>query len=68
MPNYYVNSNAQTNGDHEVHETGCTQGADPENQVSLGYHGSCHGAVAQAKQRYPTANGCAYCCEDCNTG
>ena len=68
MPHYYVNSNAQNNGDHEVHESGCTQGADPENQVSLGYHASCQSAVAQAKLTYPTANGCAFCSPDCNTG
>ncbi len=23
MPNYHVNKNAQSNGDHEVHENGC---------------------------------------------
>lgn len=68
MPYYYVNTNAQPNGDHEVHENGCTQGANPENQMSLGYHASCHGAVAEAKKTYSTANGCAYCCEACNTG
>ena len=68
MPNYYVNTNAQPNGDHEVHENGCTQGANPENQMDLGWHSSCYGAVAQAKLTYPTANGCAYCCPDCNTG
>ena len=60
VPHYYVNKNAQTNGDHEVHESGCRQGAAQSNQLSLGYHASCHGAVAQAKQTYPTANGCAY--------
>jgi hypothetical protein len=68
VPYYYVNSNAQPNGDHEVHENGCTQGADPENQVKLGSFSSCHGAVAEAKKAYSTANGCAYCCPACNTG
>jgi hypothetical protein len=68
MPSYYVNRNAQPNGDHEVHETGCTQGADAANQMALGFHSSCHGAVTEAKETYPTANGCAYCCEACNTG
>jgi hypothetical protein len=24
MPNYFVNDNAQSNGDHEVHQDGCT--------------------------------------------
>jgi len=68
MPFYYVNANAQSNGDHEVHETGCTQGADAKNQESLGWHLDCKGAVTEAKKSHSTANGCAYCCPDCNTG
>ena len=68
MPYYYVNKNAQANGDHEVHESGCGQGANPENRLGLGYHATCRGAVAEAKRTYPRANGCAYCCPDCNTG
>lgn len=70
MPNYCVNSNAQSNGDHEVHDLASTKGCLPSarNQVSLGYFGSCTGAVTEAKRRgYSTANGCAYCAAACNT-
>jgi hypothetical protein len=69
MPYYCVNTNAQANGDHEVHNTGtCTRLPKPEHQLALGYHETCKGAVQQAKRSYSTANGCYYCCPDCNTG
>lgn len=69
MPNYCVNMNAQSNGDHEVHDTGsCTRLPLASNRMDLGYHASCAGAVQQAKKSYSTANGCAYCSPACNTG
>lgn len=70
MPYYCVNSNAQSNGDYEVHDLATRQGCLPDqrNQVSLGYHGSCSDAVAAAKRRgYRTANGCAWCVPGCHT-
>lgn len=57
MPHYIVNKNAQFNsGDHEVHLTprsSCTgpRYPLPENQVSLGSHPTCHGAVREANAR-----------------
>ncbi len=69
MPKFCVNKNAQENGDHEVHVEGA--GAcmpDPENQLDLGIHASCHTAVAKAKETYSQSNGCAFCCPACNTG
>lgn len=70
MPNYCVNTNAQSNGDHEVHDLSTTTGCLPaaHNRVDLGYHASCEGAVAEAKRRgYSRANGCATCCPRCHT-
>lgn len=71
MPNFIVNSNPQTNGDHEVHNTttGCTEMPLPQNQVALGQHNSCREAVASAKSKWPTEriNGCFYCCRECHT-
>ena len=71
MPNFVVNKNAQDNGDHEVHEknSGCGHMPAIENQIDLGFHSSCHGAVSEAKSRYPDAsiNGCYYCCNPCHT-
>lgn len=71
MPNFIVNRNAQSNGDHEVHDatTGCSHMPQPENQVDLGAHTSCHGAVTKAKSSWPEnrINGCYYCCNSCHT-
>jgi len=69
MPSYYVNKNAQPNGDHEVHEIGsdCGHEPNPENRISLGAHDSCVGAVQAARGRFGKVNGCYYCCELCHT-
>jgi len=64
---YYVNKNAQSNGDHEVHDSGCSFLPDPNNRIYLGDYSSCHGAVRKAKEYYSKADGCYYCCNDCHT-
>lgn len=66
MPQYYVNRNAQENGDHEVHEETCTYLPAPANRIALGWHPSCHGAVAKAREYYVRADGCAKCCPACH--
>lgn len=62
MPDFILNSNPQTNGDHEVHNTttGCAYMPLASNQIALGYHQDCRGAVAEAKRRWPghRINGC----------
>lgn len=74
MPYYIVNSNRQSNGDYEVHLTprwSCSSPRYPnsENQVSLEFHTTCHGAVREAKRLgYGSANGCFYCAHACHTG
>lgn len=67
--NYYVvNTEAQPNGDHEVHKKNdCKHLPNPENRKDLGYFQSCRGAVAEAKKTYPKANGCYYCCNECHS-
>lgn len=71
MPAFIINKNAQSNGDHEVHNTstGCHYMPRPENQIDLGNHPTCHGAVTLAKRQWPNAriNGCYYCCNACHT-
>lgn len=70
MPQYYVNTNKQANGDNEVHRTdevGCPNPALPSNRVDLGFHSSCRGAVSEAKRRGYNANGCYYCANECHT-
>lgn len=65
---YYVNKNAQTNGDHEVHNSGCSFLSDQQNRLYLGTFDSCGPAAAEAKRTYPSSNGCFFCSRACNTG
>lgn len=67
MAKYYVNSNAQSNGDHEVHKEGCSYMPSTENRLYLGDFITCQGAVLEAKKRYPKSNGCYYCSNACHT-
>ena len=68
MARYYVNDNAQANGDHEVHKEGCEWLEKVASKTYLGEFDSCHGAVAKAKRDcYASSDGCAYCCPACHT-
>jgi hypothetical protein len=67
MDAYYVNKNAQPNGDHEVHKDGCAWMPEPQHKMYLGYFSNCHDAVKEAKKTFPTtADGCHYCCPECD--
>lgn len=68
MKRYYVNKTAQSNGDHEVHHEDCLHLPELENREYLGRYSSCFGAIVEAKDRYPKANSCKYCSEECYTG
>jgi hypothetical protein len=67
MAYYYVNKNAQSNGDHEVHKSGCGHMPSVENRKYLGDFYSCSSAVTEAKKTYSKANGCYFCSNDCHT-
>lgn len=67
MASYYVNKNAQSNGDHEVHKSGCSHMPNTENRLYLGDYTNCSDAVKKAKQTYSQSNGCYYCCNACHT-
>lgn len=67
MHRYYVNKNAQDNGDHEVHQQGCDFLPQPENRIYLGTFSSCHEAVVAARQHYSQVNGCYFCSRECHT-
>jgi hypothetical protein len=68
MPSYYVNKNAQPNGDHEVHVEGCVRLPEPGKRQYLGEFTNCRPAVEVGRGYFHQLNGCAHCCPDCNTG
>lgn len=65
---YFVNRNAQDDGDHEVHREGCRYLPLPKNRLDLGSFTDCHAAVRAAKEHYPSADGCYHCSRSCDTG
>lgn len=67
MATYYVNKNAQDNGDHEVHEQDCSYLPHADNRINLGDHVTCAPAVKEAKKHYAQSNGCYYCANECHT-
>ena len=67
MKAYYVNKQAQANGDHEVHREDCHYLPSPANKQYLGVFNSCEEAVKVAKRTFPRSNGCIHCSENCHT-
>lgn len=67
MSKYYVNKNAQSNGDHEVHKEGCSYMPNSENKIYLGEFSTCSAAVIAARISYTQVNGCYYCSNACHT-
>lgn len=65
---YYVNDNAQKNGDHEVHTSLCSFLPNLENRKFLGDFANCYDAIYAARIYYTQVNGCFYCANPCNTG
>ncbi len=68
MAMYYVNKQAQSNGDHEVHKRDCSYLPAEENRIYLGSFDNCHDAVREAKKHYTQVNGCYWCSKECHTG
>ena len=64
---YYVNKVAQSNGDHEVHEAGCSYLPAEHNRLYLGYFSNCADAVREARRHYRQVNGCYWCSRACHT-
>lgn len=49
---FYVNTNAQPNGDHEVHRSTCAWLPDVENRIYLGDFATSQAAVREARKYY----------------
>ena len=60
MDLYYVNTDSNNNGKHEVHKLGCDYF--PINSTYLGPFIDLQDALAKARQYCPEAEGCHTCC------
>jgi hypothetical protein len=67
MDMYYVNKQAQPNGDHEVHKQTCAYLPSVSNQIPLGFQSNCRDAVRAAKGYFVQSNGCYWCSAACHT-
>lgn len=67
MTKYYVNDNAQSNGDHEVHRDDCKELPAQSSRTYLGEFSTCKPAVEEAKKHYKQVNGCKICSNACHT-
>ncbi len=66
MTRYYVNRNAQSTGEHEVHKATCGRLPEPVNRIDLGNHSTCQQAIEAAKKHFTNVDGCAYCSPACH--
>lgn len=64
---YYVNQNAQTTGEHEVHTATCSWLPNENNRIYLGDFPSCRPAVEKAKEFFDNVDGCKHCSVECHT-
>lgn len=63
---YYVNSQPQPNGDHEVHRGNCDNLPLDYLLYYLGLFPSALAAMKAAEKIYPQVNGCIHCCKPCH--
>lgn len=66
MPRYYVNRQAQSTGEHEVHKADCSWLPSEENRKYLGVFDSCRAAVREAGKHYSKVDGCRWCSKECH--
>lgn len=69
MPTFCVNMNAQSNGDHEVHnlDRNCNRLPALGSRQDLDWHQDSRSAVAAAMATCSRSNGCFYCARECHT-
>ena len=68
MPKYYVNTNAQPTGEHEVHKEGCYRMPELQNRIYLGYFLNANDAVREARKYFNKVDGCYYCSPEAHRG
>lgn len=64
---WYVNRNAQKDGDHEVHVEGCSYLKRCKHCFSLGVFSTCQDALKEARKHFRQVDGCHYCAKECDT-
>ena len=68
MKKYYVHTETDEDGNHEVHDEDCFRLPEPKNREYLGQFSNCKSAVKKAKNDYDNVDGCYHCSKECHTG
>ena len=61
MAEFYVEINAQDNGEHIVHKSNCTSLPEKDSILYLGAISNRDSALKKAGQKYRLVNGCSHC-------
>ncbi|MGZ4958900.1 MAG: hypothetical protein ACXV7J_06590 [Methylomonas sp.] len=67
MAEFYIETNAQANGDHIVHNANCSQLPAKDTLRYLGAIASCGSALQKAAQSFKQVNGCPQCATTCHS-
>lgn len=59
---YYVNKNAQSTGEHEIHKETCLYLPSSYHLQYLGNYNDDNSALREARRYYSNVDGCIYCC------
>lgn len=63
MAMYYINKNAQSSGEHEIHKSDCAWLPESQNRQPLGYFNSFTEAKKEAFKYFKNIDGCFHCCK-----
>jgi hypothetical protein len=66
MAEFYVEINAQENGEHIVHNATCSHLPAKEVIQYLGAISNCASALKKASERFKQVNGCPHCAVACH--
>lgn len=64
MDRYFINDDAQSTGEYEVHKEGCPNLN--KKKEYLGLFDNCLAAVGEAKDFYLDVSSCSVCCMPCH--
>lgn len=67
MAEFYIETNAQTNGDHIVHKANCSLLPSKDEIRYLGSIASCASALKKAAESFKQVNGCPQCATTCHS-
>jgi len=65
MKKYYVSINAESNGEHCVHDQDCLNLPEIFNRIYLGRFDISFEAIDEAKKHFRRINGCKLCTAEC---